>query len=73
MKEVSTLVFTHKVFVRAAKGVFEEYRVTEQEAALSLKAWSDKKPVPVPNNKDPNRSSMYIDPFAIFQIKRYKR
>lgn len=51
----------------------EEHRVTPEEAQIALEAWNDKKPVPVPNNKDPKRSAMYFDPFSIFQIKRYKR
>ena len=73
MTKLSTDIVTHKIFIKESKDHMSEHRVTEEEAGAALKAWNDKNPVPVPNNKDPERSVMYFDPFSVFQIKRYKR
>jgi len=73
MSKLSTLVFTHRIYIKINKGHMDDYRLTEKEAVDALAAWNDKRPVPVPNSKDPERSIMYFDPFSVFQIKRYKR
>lgn len=74
MTDLSTLVFTHKIFIKITDKEVSEYRVTEEEASIALAAWGDNKPVPVPNKKDKEgRSIMYVNPFSVAQIKRYKR
>lgn len=70
-QELSTFITTHEIHYMDGDA-FKSVRVSEEEAAIATEAWKIWRPVPVPNKKDPERSSMMINPNKIDTIKRYR-
>ncbi|RLI72246.1 MAG: hypothetical protein DRP02_02210 [Candidatus Gerdarchaeota archaeon] len=69
--ELLTAVTTHEIHYKVGDK-YECVKVTEDEAREATKQWKNRKPVPVPNKKDEQRSCMVLHNFNIEMIKRFR-
>lgn len=68
----STLVLTHRIHYWSGNNL-KRVHVTKKEADKAAKQWQDWRPVPIPNQADPERSEKLISPKRVEEIERITR